>query len=232
MLSKSSASRFFWFGTFSCGIAFVLLTLDTIKKVPAQTKEENLTPVVIAGKHLFDKNNCMGCHTILGEGAYYAPELTKVFERRGERFIKSMLTDPQAMYPGERRMVKYNFTDEEKNQLVAFFKWVGEMDLNGFPPKPVLAKVASVQGTIVTPAHRPQAWNQLCVNCHSIGGEGGDIGPALDTIGDKYSREYLIEWITDPEKIKPGTQMPNLGLTKEEINEIVAFLSQLKGGSK
>jgi len=42
----------------------------------------------------------------------------------------------------------------------------------------------------------------------------------------------LIEWITDPEKIKPGTQMPNLGLTKEEINEIVAFLSQLKGGSK
>jgi nitric oxide reductase subunit C len=33
----------------------------------------------------------MGCHTILGEGAYYAPELTKVIERRGEGYVKAVL---------------------------------------------------------------------------------------------------------------------------------------------
>ena len=84
----------------------------------------------------------MGCHTILGEGAYYAPELTKVYERRGPAFIKAMLRDPEAMYPGQRRMVKYDFTDEEMEAMVAFLKWIGEMDLNGFPPEPTLLPMA------------------------------------------------------------------------------------------
>ena len=64
----------------------------------------------------------MGCHTLLGEGAYYAPELTKVYERRGPEFIKAMLRDPQAMYPGQRRMVQYHFTDGEIEALLAFLQ--------------------------------------------------------------------------------------------------------------
>jgi nitric oxide reductase subunit C len=140
MLSKSSAKAFFLTGTFVCSGAFIMLTLDTLKRIPAQTNVASMNESVIRGKHLWDRNNCMGCHTLLGEGAYYAPELTKVYERRGEGFITAMLTDPQAIFGGQRKMVKYNFTDEEKKDLVAFFKWVGEMDLNGFPPKPNLSK--------------------------------------------------------------------------------------------
>jgi nitric oxide reductase subunit C len=117
-----------------------VLTLDTLKRIPEQTHEATMNESVIRGKHLWDKNNCMGCHTLLGEGAYYAPELTKVFERRGEGFITTMLTDPQLMYAGQRKMVKYQFSDEDKKDLVAFFKWIGEMDLNGFPPKPTLKR--------------------------------------------------------------------------------------------
>ena len=74
----------------------------------------------------------------MGEGAYYAPELTKVYERRGPQFMKAMLKNPEAMYPGQRKMQNYNFKDEEIEHLVAFLKWVGEMDLNGFPAKPHL----------------------------------------------------------------------------------------------
>ncbi|HEY5870155.1 MAG TPA: c-type cytochrome [Candidatus Tectomicrobia bacterium] len=55
---------------------FLLLTIDTIRRVPAQTKQQNLTEQVVHGKHLWERNNCMGCHTLLGEGAYYAPELS------------------------------------------------------------------------------------------------------------------------------------------------------------
>ncbi len=42
---------------------------------------------------LWEKNNCMGCHTVMGEGAYYAPELTNVISRRGEAYVKSVLMD-------------------------------------------------------------------------------------------------------------------------------------------
>ena len=102
MLSKSAARAFFLLGTIGFSAVFLFLTIDTIRRVPAQTKQQNLTEQVVHGKHLWERNNCMGCHTLLGEGAYYAPELTKVYERRGPEFIKAMLRDPQAMYPGQR----------------------------------------------------------------------------------------------------------------------------------
>jgi nitric oxide reductase subunit C len=137
MLSKKQARAFFLGGTILFASIFLLLSLDTVgNKVKSQTKEENLSESVIRGKHLFDNNNCMGCHTILGEGAYYAPELTKVYERRGPQWIKMFIKDPEAMYPGQRKMIKYDFNEKELDDLVSFFKWIGEMDLNGFPPKP------------------------------------------------------------------------------------------------
>ena len=82
----------------------------------------------------------MGCHTLLGEGAYYAPELTKVYDRRGEGYMKAVLTSKAPWAPRGRKMVAYNFSDKDANDLVAFFKWIGEIDLNGFPPKPDLKK--------------------------------------------------------------------------------------------
>ncbi|MCB1191919.1 MAG: cytochrome c [Leptospiraceae bacterium] len=134
MLSKSQAKFFFVGGTLLFTLIFLGLTVDTMKKIPAQTNSENLTEEVKAGKKLWDKNNCMGCHTLLGEGAYYAPELTKSYERRGEGWLKVFLKDPETFYPGQRKMVKYNFTDTEIDSLIAFLKWIGEIDLNGFPP--------------------------------------------------------------------------------------------------
>jgi nitric oxide reductase subunit C len=138
MLSKVAARNFFIVGTGLCFGAFILLTIDTVKQVPKQTKEENLTPSVARGKHLFDANNCMGCHTILGEGAYYAPELTKVTTRRSERYIKKFINDPQRYASSSRKMVDYDFSDQELEDLYQFFKWIGEVDLNGFPPEPNL----------------------------------------------------------------------------------------------
>jgi nitric oxide reductase subunit C len=98
----------------------------------------------------------MGCHTLLGEGAYYAPELTKVFERRGPAFIRAMLTDPEKMYPGQRRMWKYDFTERDKDDLIAFFEWIGKVDLNGFPPKPTLAQ-SPPPAALATTTDRPQS---------------------------------------------------------------------------
>ncbi len=237
MLSKSQAKAFFLVGTLGFSAIFVGLTIDTFQRIPAQTRSENLTPEVIRGKHLFDRNNCMGCHTILGEGAYYAPELTKVFERRGEAFIKAMLRDPESMYPGQRKMTNYKFTEEEISDFTAFLKWIGEMDLNGFPPKPDLGQIASVGNSgntasspFVKREDRPQVFNQLCVACHSLGGQGGQVGPALDSIGATRDIAFLKLWLRDPMSVKSDSKMPKLPLSEEQIVELAAFLSNLKGG--
>ena len=137
MLSKNSARIFFLGGTVLTFLVFIGLSWQTMSaEVPAKTHPENLTPEVIAGKHLWESNNCMGCHTLLGEGAYHAPELTKVVERRGEGYIKAVLTSKVPWQPRGRKMVAYGFSDKEAAELIEFFKWIGQTDLNGFPPKP------------------------------------------------------------------------------------------------
>jgi nitric oxide reductase subunit C len=236
MLSKSAAKAFFLSGTVVCAGAFILLTIDTIQRVPAQTHQENITEAVIRGKDHWDTNNCAGCHTLLGEGGYYAPELTQVYTRRGETFIAALLKDPEAMYPGQRRMVKYNFSDEQISDIIAFLKWISEMDLNGFPPKPDLLATAVVPGAPGEPSHgavaermnRPMIFNQMCIACHSLDGQGGKVGPALDDVGDRRDRANIAQWLTDPQSMKPGALMPKLPLSKEDIAELAAFLSELK----
>ena len=139
MLSKSQAKLFFLAGTVIFSSLFLALSFDThVNRVDDQTHSENITPEVIAGRHLWDENNCMGCHTLLGEGAYYAPELTKVMERRGAGYIKGVLMSPTpwGKSTSGRQMVAYNMTSEEADNMVAFFTWIGKMDLNGFPAKP------------------------------------------------------------------------------------------------
>jgi nitric oxide reductase subunit C len=117
------------------------LTADSLSSgIPEKTNSDKITDEVVRGKKLFDSNNCMGCHTILGEGAYYAPELTKVMERRGEGYVKAVLISEQPWALHGRKMVAYGFSDKEAADLIAFFNWIGKMDLNGFPPKPDLSK--------------------------------------------------------------------------------------------
>ncbi|MBE2209053.1 MAG: cytochrome c, partial [Saprospiraceae bacterium] len=93
---------------------------------------DKLTAEVAKGKRIWESNNCMGCHTILGEGAYYAPELTKVVERRGEPFIRAVLQSPVPWAPNGRKMVAYAMNDEDTEAVIAYLKWIGEIDLNGF----------------------------------------------------------------------------------------------------
>jgi nitric oxide reductase subunit C len=230
MLSKSAARAFFLGGTALCGVAFVGLTIDTFGRIPAQTHQDAITPAVARGKDLWDRSNCMGCHTLLGEGAYYAPELTKVYERRGPAFIKAMLTDPEKMYPGQRRMWKYDLSERDKDDLVEFFAWIGRMDLNGFPPRPTLMPVAVPAGNaaVASTGDRPQIFNQLCIACHALGGQGGQVGPALDGVGKRKTPDELTAWLMDPPSVKPGTAMPKLPLTEGQLAELTAFLSTLQ----
>ena len=96
MLSKKQAKVFFLAGTIIFSVLFLGLSFDTVaNRVGPQTHEENITESVIRGRVIWDENNCMGCHTLLGEGAYYAPELTQVYNRRGpelDAFISARST--------------------------------------------------------------------------------------------------------------------------------------------
>lgn len=233
MLSKSQARLFFLIGTVGFSLLFLFLTIDTMRQVPKQTNQDQITEAVIRGKRIWEHNNCTGCHTIFGEGAYYAPELTKVLDRRGEAWIRVFLKDPQAMFPGERKMVNYNFNDHQIDDLIAYFDWIGKVDLNGFPPEPVSNLVQAGRNNTgnsfqTTNVDQPEIFGQLCVSCHSLQGSGGNVGPALDGVGNRFDEEYFSKWLKDPQSVVSGTAMPKLPLSDNNIAELTAFLSGLK----
>ena len=229
MLSKSQARLFFVGGTAFFAAIFIFLTIDTLREIPARQNQDLLSAEVVRGKHIWDSNNCMGCHTILGEGAYYAPELTRVVERRGAEWIAIFMRDPEAMFPGQRRMVQYDFSDEQIEDVIAFLAWIGEIDTNGFPPEPDLAPTVVLASTSLAAAEAtPAYFTSVCIACHSVGGSGGTVGPALDGVGTRLSADELDRWLADPPGVKPGTAMPKLDMPDATRSELVLWLVSLQ----
>lgn len=132
--TKSMARNIFYGGAVFFFLLFVALSFDTTAQVPKRAHTENLTASVMRGKQVWENNDCIGCHTLLGEGAYFAPELGNVYARRGPDFIKAWIKGQPTGVPGRRQMPQFHLTDQQLNDLVAFFKWTGEVNTNKWPP--------------------------------------------------------------------------------------------------
>jgi nitric oxide reductase subunit C len=136
--TKGMARNIYYGGSVFFFLVFIGLTVDTVKSLPQTDNRENLTEEVAAGKRLWEHNNCLGCHTLIGEGAYYAPELANVYTRFGESteaikaYIKSR---PVEGIPGRRSMPQFNFTDQELEEIAQFLKYAdGIKTARDWPP--------------------------------------------------------------------------------------------------
>ncbi len=136
--TKGMARNIYYGGSVFFFLVFIGLTVDTVQGLPKTDNRENLTEEVAAGKRLWEHNNCLGCHTLLGEGAYFAPELANVYTRYGESteaikgFIKSRPVDG---IPGRRSMPQFNFSDQELEEIAQFLKYVDGIETaRDWPP--------------------------------------------------------------------------------------------------
>ena len=132
--TKSMARNIFYGGAMFFFLLFLALTFDTQGVLPKRDHRENITDAVVRGKHIWERNDCIGCHTLLGEGAYFAPELGNVYKRRGPDFIKAWIKGQPTGVPGRRQMPQFHLTDQELDDLVAFFKWTSEINTSNWPP--------------------------------------------------------------------------------------------------
>jgi nitric oxide reductase subunit C len=118
-------------------LVFLALTYQTEQVIPKRDKREMLAdPNVVAGKKLWEVNNCIGCHSLLGEGAYFAPELGNVVARLGsqEAVMAFIQSRPKEGVPGRRSMPQFNFTDQQLKEIAAFLNYVGQIDTAKWPP--------------------------------------------------------------------------------------------------
>jgi nitric oxide reductase subunit C len=148
-MNKRQARLFAIGSTALAALVFLGLTIDSHRQFPTLTHEDKLTPQVIAGKDVWHKNNCINCHTLFGEGAYYAPDLTKITKLRGEQYLQAYLRDPSKFYDEQRHrrlMPKQDLSDADITNLISFLDWVSNVDNQGWPPRPLLVTGASISG--------------------------------------------------------------------------------------
>ncbi len=132
--TKQMARNMFYGGSVFFILVFAALIFDSERKIPFRSNAEAITPAVISGKHLWETRNCIGCHTLLGEGAYFAPELGNVYQRRGPEFIKAWIASQPTHIPGRRQMPQFNFSEAQLNDLVEFLRWTGNVNTEKWPP--------------------------------------------------------------------------------------------------
>ena len=233
-MTLAQGKAIFIWGTAISAIVFLALTWDTHRQVEALSHVDKLSDKVVEGKRTFEKYNCYDCHTILGFGAYYAPDLTKVVQRIGEDGIRYRIKDPgKAFAASWRKMPNLNVSDEETDNLIAFFMWVGNIDNNDWPPQDSKTRLSRgeermVVGVGVSPG-AAVFQSRGCMNCHSLHGTGGTFGPALDTIGRKLSKEQVEHYIKNPKATNPKALMPpQKDLSDKELEEVAGFLANLK----
>jgi cytochrome c oxidase subunit 2 len=81
--------------------------------------------------------------------------------------------------------------------------------------------------------------SESCAYCHAIRGTTavGEVGPDLTHVAGRASLAAntipndpadLTNWIRDPQHIKPGNHMPDVGLSPDELRAVVAYLKGLK----
>jgi nitric oxide reductase subunit C len=186
---------------------------------------------VIEGKHVWHRNNCINCHTLFGEGAYYAPDLTKITQQRGEAYLTAFLRDPSQFYSEEvhrRLMPNPNLTDTEIAQVIAFLDWVSEVDNQGWPPRPILVSGGTFPGTAgvgqgdqpAAASNEPVALGETlfrsaelgCVACHSTAPDVNLAGPSLADLAARAART-----VADP--AYTGAATDAAGYLRESITD-------------
>lgn len=140
-LTQSAARNVFYGSAVFFLLLYIALTAHSHYYIDKKSTAA-VTESVARGKRVWEKNACIDCHTILGEGAYFAPELGNVWVRYGGREnaagaragIKAWMKSQPSRVPGRRQMPQFNLSDRELDDLVDFLEWTSRINTQGWPP--------------------------------------------------------------------------------------------------
>ena len=143
VLTKSMARNIFYGGSLFFILIFIGLFVHGHWYIThVSTDQAGLTDSVKRGKHVWEEKVCVNCHSILGEGAYFAPEVGNVMKRWGVdddpdmafETLKGWMDAQPSGTPGRRQMPQFNLSDEELNDLADFLEWTSRIKTQKWPP--------------------------------------------------------------------------------------------------
>jgi cbb3-type cytochrome oxidase cytochrome c subunit len=176
-------------------------------------------PELARGHQVFEASGCRGCHKLGGTGGIFGPELDKVGSRRSPEWLKQHFLTPSAVTAGSA-MPPQKFSDADLNAIVLFMlSQTGETAPGYYASMKVIPSADQGQRLFA---------QKGCIGCHSVGGLGGKVGPALDDVGLRRSPEWMLQHFRDPQSVTPGSVMPKFGFTETEARALTDFLLHLR----
>jgi cytochrome c5 len=166
------------------------------------------------------------------------PDLTGIARRLRPEFIRTFVAAPFDVRPTmEETMVRVRVTDDELRAIVRYFAAVAEV-ADPYTDRDPPAAPALVRDDARVARGRQLFQERGCNVCHYVGnidlgrteaqiragGTAAMLAPNLRFVRDRMHPDVVVDWILDPQRIAPGTPMPNLHVGREDAEVIRDFL--------
>jgi ubiquinol-cytochrome c reductase cytochrome b subunit len=203
-------------------LGWTSLTVAAIKTTPPSTAVDvtasegpedwqQLTPEELAGVGYYRKENCASCHAGTNK---LGPDLVQAKQRTPAWLIEHF-KHPQQMVPGSS-MPPIQLSDAQLSALAAFLLKLNATNAAALESAPAFA----TDGAMIYQ-------RQKCGVCHQINGSGTKMGPALNGLAQRRSREWVEEHFANPQKLSPGTVMPPYKFSSRDMDRITSYLMGL-----
>ena len=172
---------------------------------------------------LYDRYKCSVCHRFNGGGGILAPDLSFEGSRAQRQWIAGFLKNPETLRPTLIfRMPQFNMTDQEASTIADYLAMVMQSPSVKLPNQnPFTPQMADMGKQLYEVKYQ-------CNACHTIGSQGGYVGPNLSNAGNWLNAAWIEEWLKDPQALVPGTIEPRRSLTDQELQALTAYILTLK----
>jgi mono/diheme cytochrome c family protein len=177
------------------------------------------------GKNIIEKYNCLGCHKINNSGRDIAPDLTNEGRKSRPEWLFNFLKNPYKIRPLpvlKARMPNFNLSEKEIDTIIKYLTSVsGESYPYSFEPKKEI--------------YSEDIWNGeklyqeifACGGCHVVNGQGGEVGPEHTDLASRLKREWIEQWLKNPQAIQPDVRMPRFTFKDWEFEALTNYLMSL-----
>lgn len=210
---------------------------DLLTDVPKMGPPEN--DEILRGQKLFVQKGCASCHVIKGVTPQkdFGPDLSALggknvselefghsnIQRSLITYIQAKLTDPTSVNP-LARMPQYHLEADDLDAITtALLGMAGNPSTSGMQALQVPRTVHDF--------HPVGSFGELydrykCSTCHKFNGSGGDLAPDLSYEGSRSQRQWLIDFLKNPQTLRPALvlRMPQFNMSQKEAEILADYI--------
>lgn len=199
--------------------AAAVLTTPTPGGAPAgrrpNTSWRESAPEQLAGLGYFHRARCSSCHNLAAGPPRPGPNLAGLASARPAEVLIAHFQQPGAAGNGDF-LRPTGLAPDQLETLAAFVQGLTSETaaaLSEAPPEITAgAQIFVANG---------------CGGCHKVNGSGGTLGPSLNGVGGRRSRDWIAQRLRDPRLQSPGTVMPAFGFSAHDRDLLISYLLSL-----